>query len=146
MPYAVQSAADIAAVQLCYREGSEVYAPWYRFWVKLPEEAQQNCAEGCTVYGAYYVPAVSGDFAAGMPGRPVELLCARRAGQPLGGPPARAPHGQVVPEKIQCPAASAAGYCFFWFQKPPAEPAEVACKEAFAFSIERSRTLTGKCR
>ena len=33
----------------------------------LPEEAQQNCAEGCTVYGAYYVPAVSGDFAAGMP-------------------------------------------------------------------------------
>ena len=67
VPYAVQSAADIAAVQLCYREGSEVYAPWYRFWVKLPEEAQQNCAEGCTVYGAYYVPAVSGDFAAGMP-------------------------------------------------------------------------------
>ncbi|MFQ7159769.1 MAG: hypothetical protein ACLRPX_09170 [Ruthenibacterium sp.] len=25
-PYAVQSEADIAAVQLCYREGSEVYA------------------------------------------------------------------------------------------------------------------------
>lgn len=67
-PYAVQSEADIAAVQLCYREGSEVYAPWYRFWVKLPEEAQQNCAPGCTVYGAYYVPAVSGQFATDLPG------------------------------------------------------------------------------
>ena len=52
VPYAVESEADIAAVELCYREGSEVYAPWYRFWVKLPEEAQQNCAPGCTVYGA----------------------------------------------------------------------------------------------
>lgn len=67
-PYAVQSEADIAAVQLCYREGSEVYAPWYRFWVKLPEEAQQDCAEGCTAYGAYYVPAVSGQFATDLPG------------------------------------------------------------------------------
>lgn len=66
-PYAVQSEADIAAVQLCYREGSEVYAPWYRFWVKLPEEEQQNCAEGCTAYGAYYVPAVSGEYIAGAP-------------------------------------------------------------------------------
>lgn len=66
-PYAVQSEADIAAVQLCYREGSEVYAPWYRFWVKLPEEAQQNCAPGCTVYGAYYVPAVRGEYIAGAP-------------------------------------------------------------------------------
>lgn len=66
-PYAVQSEADIAAVQLCYREGSEVYAPWYRFWVKLPEEAQQDCAPGCTVYGAYYVPAVRGEYIAGAP-------------------------------------------------------------------------------
>lgn len=66
-PYAVQSEADIAAVQLCYREGSEVYAPWYRFWVKLPEEAQQNCAPGCTAYGAYYVPAVCGEYIAGAP-------------------------------------------------------------------------------
>lgn len=66
-PYAVQSEADIAAVELCYREGSEVYAPWYRFWVKLPEEAQQDCAEGCTVYGAYYVPAVRGEYIAGAP-------------------------------------------------------------------------------
>lgn len=67
VPYAVESEADIAAVQLCYREGSEVYAPWYRFWVKLPEEAQQNCAPGCTVYGAYYVPAVRGEYIAGAP-------------------------------------------------------------------------------
>ena len=66
-PYAVQSEADIAAVELCYREGSEVYAPWYRFWVKLPEEAQQDCAEGCTAYGAYYVPAVRGEYIAGAP-------------------------------------------------------------------------------
>lgn len=66
-PYAVESEADIAAVELCYREGSEVYAPWYRFWVKLPEEAQQNCAPGCTVYGAYYVPAVRGEYIAGAP-------------------------------------------------------------------------------
>lgn len=68
VPYAVESEADIAAVELCYREGSEVYAPWYRFWVKLPEEAQQDCAEGCTAYGAYYVPAVSGQFATDLPG------------------------------------------------------------------------------
>lgn len=67
VPYAVQSEADIAAVELCYREGSEVYAPWYRFWVKLPEEAQQDCAEGCTAYGAYYVPAVRGEYIAGAP-------------------------------------------------------------------------------
>ena len=67
VPYAVESEADIAAVQLCYREGSEVYAPWYRFWVKLPEEAQQDCAEGCTAYGAYYVPAVRGEYIAGAP-------------------------------------------------------------------------------
>lgn len=67
VPYAVESEADIAAVELCYREGSEVYAPWYRFWVKLPEEAQQNCAPGCTVYGAYYVPAVRGEYIAGAP-------------------------------------------------------------------------------
>lgn len=66
-PYAVESEADIAAVELCYREGSEVYAPWYRFWVKLPEEAQQDCAEGCTAYGAYYVPAVRGEYIAGAP-------------------------------------------------------------------------------
>lgn len=66
-PYAVESEADIAAVELCYREGSEVYAPWYRFWVKLPEEEQQNCAEGCTAYGAYYVPAVRGEYIAGAP-------------------------------------------------------------------------------
>lgn len=67
VPYAVESEADIAAVELCYREGSEVYAPWYRFWVKLPEEAQQDCAEGCTAYGAYYVPAVRGEYIAGAP-------------------------------------------------------------------------------
>lgn len=67
VPYAVQSEADIATVELCYREGSEVYAPWYRFWVKLPEEAQQNCAPGCTAYGAYYVPAVRGEYIAGAP-------------------------------------------------------------------------------
>lgn len=67
VPYAVESEADIAAVELCYLEGSEVYAPWYRFWVKLPEEAQQDCAEGCTAYGAYYVPAVRGEYIAVAP-------------------------------------------------------------------------------
>ena len=30
-------------------------------------EAQQNCAPGCTVYGAYYVPAVRGEYIAGAP-------------------------------------------------------------------------------
>ena len=84
-PYAVQSEADIAAVQLCYREGSEVYAPWYRFWVKLPEAEQQNCAEGCTAYGAYYVPAVSGQFAADLPGTQWDYSAPAAQSGPYGG-------------------------------------------------------------
>ncbi len=84
-PYAVQSEADIAAVQLCYREGSEVYAPWYRFWVKLPEEAQQDCAEGCTAYGAYYVPAVSGQFAADLPAAQWDYSAPAAQSGPYGG-------------------------------------------------------------
>ena len=84
-PYAVESEADIAAVELCYREGSEVYAPWYRFWVKLPEEEQQNCAEGCTAYGAYYVPAVSGQFAADLPGTQWDYSAPAAQSGPYGG-------------------------------------------------------------
>lgn len=85
VPYAVESEADIAAVELCYREGSEVYAPWYRFWVKLPEEEQQNCAEGCTAYGAYYVPAVSGQFAADLPGTQWDYSAPAAQSGPYGG-------------------------------------------------------------
>ena len=38
--------------------------PYYRFYVELPEETQNN---GLNTYGAYYVPAVESRYISNMP-------------------------------------------------------------------------------
>ncbi len=60
-PYAVQSEADIAAVQLCYREGSEVYAPWYRFWVKLPKRRSRTAPRAAPCTAPIMCPRCAGN-------------------------------------------------------------------------------------
>lgn len=57
---------QIAKVELIYRDScqDEYFMPWYRFYVEVPDMAQDN---GLKTFGAYYVPAVSGEFLTGMP-------------------------------------------------------------------------------
>ena len=47
----------IARVELIYRDS-------YRFYVEVPDMARDN---GLKTYGAYYVPAVSGEFLSELP-------------------------------------------------------------------------------
>lgn len=56
----------IAKVELIYRDsGHDPYLmPYYRFFVEVPDMAQDN---GLKTYGAYYVPAVSGEFLSELP-------------------------------------------------------------------------------
>ncbi len=54
-----------AKAELVYRTGSreDYFMPYYRFYVELPEWEEN----GLKTYGAYYVPAVSGEYLAEMP-------------------------------------------------------------------------------
>lgn len=56
----------IARVELIYRDSrhDQYLMPYYRFYVEVPDMAQDN---GLKTFGAYYVPAVSGEFLTGMP-------------------------------------------------------------------------------
>lgn len=56
----------IARVELIYRDSDldEYFMPYYRFYVEMSDMARDN---GLKTYGAYYVPAVSGEFLTGMP-------------------------------------------------------------------------------
>lgn len=56
----------IAKVELIYRDSrhDQYFMPYYRFYVEVPDMAQDN---GLKTFGAYYVPAVSGEFLTGMP-------------------------------------------------------------------------------
>lgn len=56
----------IAGVELVYRTGSreEYYMPYYRFYVELPDMERNN---GLKTYGAYYVPAIDGEYISNMP-------------------------------------------------------------------------------
>lgn len=56
----------IRGVELMYRfNGREAYhMPYYRFWVEVPEEMQEN---GLNCYVAYYVPAVESQYITNMP-------------------------------------------------------------------------------
>ena len=38
--------------------------PYYRFYVELPDMEREN---GLKTYGAYYVPAVKGEYISNMP-------------------------------------------------------------------------------
>lgn len=58
----------IARVELVYRTGTyeQTWLPYYRFLVDLPEDLRPSDKE-LRVYGAYYVPAVEGQYIANMP-------------------------------------------------------------------------------
>lgn len=62
------SDAMIAKTELIYRTGSdeEIYMPYYRFYVLIREDGAV-LAEGLKTYGAYYVPAVSGEYLSNFP-------------------------------------------------------------------------------
>lgn len=58
----------IAKVELVYRTGNtnEVFMPYYRFYVELTE-FDSDMAEGLKNFGAYYVPAVRGEYLSDSP-------------------------------------------------------------------------------
>lgn len=60
---------DIAKTELVYRTGNtcEVYMPYYRFYVELPETFEIGMADGLKMYGIYYVPAVNGKYLLDFP-------------------------------------------------------------------------------
>lgn len=66
VPYEMPGREYIRKVELVYRTGTqeEYYMPYYRFYAELPQEKREN---GLNTYGAYYVPAVSGEYLTGMP-------------------------------------------------------------------------------
>ena len=66
VPYEFPGEAYVKKVELVYRTGAleTYYMPYYRFYVELPEETQEN---GLITYGAYYVPAVESRYISNMP-------------------------------------------------------------------------------
>ena len=68
VPYDLPKAEEIAGVELVYRTGSHeaVWLPYYRFLVDLPEEYRPQ-DKTLRDYGAYYVPAVDGQYITNMP-------------------------------------------------------------------------------
>ena len=65
-PYEMPGKKYIAKTELIYRSGigENIWMPYYRFLVELPEMAQEN---GLKNFGAYYVPAVKPEFITGLP-------------------------------------------------------------------------------
>lgn len=59
----------IAKVELVYHHSvlDKVFMPYYRFYLELTEET--DMAEGLKSYGAFYVPAVSGEYLVNFPVR-----------------------------------------------------------------------------
>ena len=66
VPYEISEKESIKKVELVYRtgEGEQYFMPYYRFYMELPDEEQEN---GLKTYGAYYVPAVEGSYISNMP-------------------------------------------------------------------------------
>ena len=66
VPYEMPGKKYIAKVELIYRSGigENIWMPYYRFLVELPEMAQEN---GLKNFGAYYVPAVESEYITGLP-------------------------------------------------------------------------------
>ena len=58
---------EVRKVELVYQVGfdEEVYMPYYRFYVELPEYKRDDI--GFNSYGIYYVPAVEGQYIENMP-------------------------------------------------------------------------------
>ena len=65
-PYEMPGKKYIAKAELIYRSGTgeNIWMPYYRFLVELPEMAQEN---GLKNFGAYYVPAVEAKYITGLP-------------------------------------------------------------------------------
>uniref|UniRef100_UPI00405600A8 hypothetical protein n=1 Tax=Acetatifactor sp. TaxID=1872090 RepID=UPI00405600A8 len=59
---------NIVKVELVYRTGNnnELFMPYYRFYIELTE-FDSDMTEGLTNYGAYYVPAVNGQYLSDFP-------------------------------------------------------------------------------
>ncbi len=66
VPYELPGMDYVKKVELVYRNDrdSEYFMPYYRFYVELPDMEFDN---GMKTYGAYYVPAVSGEYIENMP-------------------------------------------------------------------------------
>ena len=66
VPYEMPGKKYIAKCELIYRSGisENIWMPYYRFLVELPEMAQEN---GLKNFGAYYVPAVKLEYIEGLP-------------------------------------------------------------------------------
>lgn len=66
VPYKIPGEEYIKKVELVYRTGEmeEIYMPYYRFYVELPEGKRKHNLKS---YGAYYVPAVEGSYLTNMP-------------------------------------------------------------------------------
>ena len=66
VPYEMPGLEYVDKVELIYRRGvwEKYFMPYYRFYIELPEEEQEN---GLKTYGAYYVPAVDGTYISNMP-------------------------------------------------------------------------------
>ena len=66
VPYEISGKKYIANVELIYRSGisENIWMPYYRFLVELPEMEQEN---GLKNFGAYYVPAVRMEYITGLP-------------------------------------------------------------------------------
>lgn len=65
VPYELPGVEYVEDVELLYLTGQreEYFMPYYRFLVELPEMAREN---GLRQYGAYYVPAVEGEYLTGL--------------------------------------------------------------------------------
>ena len=66
VPYEMPGKKYIARTELIYRSSisENIWMPYYRFLVELPEMAQEN---GLKNFGAYYVPAVELEYIEGLP-------------------------------------------------------------------------------
>ncbi len=65
VPYELPGMDYVKKAELVYRNDREIeyFMPYYRFYVELPEMER----EGMKTFGAYYVPAVAGEYIANMP-------------------------------------------------------------------------------
>ncbi len=64
VPYELPGQEYIAKVELMYRSSpmEEVFLPYYRFYVELPEMESVGSELGLQNFGAYYVPAIESEY------------------------------------------------------------------------------------
>ena len=66
VPYEIPGKKYISKIELIYRGsiGENIWMPYYRFLVEIPELEQEN---GLKNFGAYYVPAIEMEYITGLP-------------------------------------------------------------------------------